>query len=68
MQYVEEQIPELAEQATRQAFWHTLASGDSVVVAHEGKLWEVFPDGNRKFVKDITAPSFVQKRQFTISS
>lgn len=66
IQYVEEQIPGLAEQATSQAYWHTLAAGDSVVVALEGKLWEVFPDGTRQFIKTIAAPVSVEQRHFTI--
>jgi hypothetical protein len=66
IQYVEDQIPEMAEQATRQAFWNTLATGNSVIVAQQGQLWEVYPDGSRRFIKDITGPVTVQQRHYTI--
>lgn len=66
MQYMEDQIPELAQYATRQAYWHTLASGDTVVIAEDGKLWEIFPDGSRRYIKDIPAPSTIPQRHFTI--
>ena len=68
MRYVEDQIPELATQATQQAYWHTLASGNSVVVAQGGKLWEVFPDGTRRFIKEIEAPTLVHQSRYTIPS
>ena len=67
IQFVENQIPELAGQATHQAFWHSLSSGDTVLVSQEGQLWEVFPDGHRQYVKDLTGPTTVQQRSFTIS-
>lgn len=66
IQYVENQIPEMAEHATRQAFWNTLASGNSVIIAQKGKLWEVYPDGTRRFIKDIIGPVTVQQRHYTI--
>ena len=54
--YLEEHLPELMATATKQAYWQTLASGQSVLIAENGKLIEVFPDGTKKFVKDIIKP------------
>ena len=56
LDYLEQQIPELAEQATRQAYWRTLASGDSAVVAEDGNIVEVKPDGTRTIIKAIAKP------------
>lgn len=64
--YLEQQIPELAELATRQAFWQTLASGDSVLIAEDGFLIEIRPDGSRTIVGEIEKPLIVEQRHFTI--
>ncbi len=56
MRHLEEQIPELAEAALKQAYWQALASGSSVLVSDNGALYEVFPDNTRKFVKAIEPP------------
>lgn len=53
IEYLEQHIPELADAATKQAYWQTLASGNSVLVAENGELREVFPDGTIRFVKKI---------------
>ncbi len=66
LQYLEEQIPELAEHATRQAYWQTLASGDSVVIAEDGKLIEVFPDGSRTVLKEIVKSKPVRQTHYTL--
>ena len=65
--YLEEQIPQLAEYATKQAYWQTLASGDSVMIADDGKLIEVSPDGSRKFIKEIAKPVRVEQQVFIIN-
>lgn len=57
LDYLEEHLPELMATATKQAYWQTLASGQSVLVAEAGKLIEVFPDGSRTFIKDIPKPT-----------
>lgn len=49
--YLEAHIPEMAQAAVTQAFWQALASGSSVLVAENGAINEVFPDGTVKFVK-----------------
>ena len=51
--YLEQQIPEWAQLATRRAYWQALASGQSVVISENGAIVEVFPDGTRKFIKAI---------------
>lgn len=66
LDYLEEQIPLLAETATKQAYWQTLASGDKVIIAENGFLIEVSPDGSKKVVKEIGKPVKVYKRLFTI--
>ncbi len=66
IEYLEEQIPLLAESATRQAYWQTLASGDSVLIAKDGKIVEMMPDGTEKFVKEIAKPQIVYKKRFII--
>lgn len=53
MRFLEEQIPELAEAAVRQAYWDALNSGSSVLEYEEGALVEIFPDGSRKIIKRL---------------
>ncbi len=66
LNYLEQQIPLLAETATQQAFWQTLASGDKVIIAENGQLIEISPDGSREVVKEIEKPTKVSKRFYTI--
>jgi hypothetical protein len=51
--YLEEQIPELAELAIKQAYWQALASGSSVLAVKDNILIEVFPDGSKKIIKQL---------------
>lgn len=53
MSFLEEHIPELADVAFKQAYWAALASGSSVLIKEDGKLIEIFPDGKKKFIKDL---------------
>jgi hypothetical protein len=53
MQFLEEQIPYLAEAAFKQAYLQALASGSSVLISEEDALVEVFPDGSRKVLKQL---------------
>jgi hypothetical protein len=64
--FLEEQIPHLAETATKQAYWRSLAEGDKVMIAEDGKLIEVSPDGSRKVIKEIEKPVFVNQMIYTI--
>jgi len=60
MCFLEEQIPDLAEAAFKQAYWEALNSGSSVLEYADGALVEVFPDGSRKILK--TLPSQVKAK------
>jgi hypothetical protein len=53
LELAEEQIPELAAQAVRQAYTDALAAGQTVLVAEAGFLIEVSPDGGRRIVKPL---------------
>lgn len=66
LDYLEEQIPVLAEMALQKAYWQALASGDSVLIAENGQLIEVKPDGKKTVLKAINKPQIVQQRHFTI--
>ena len=46
MQFLEEHIPEMAKAAIAQAYWATLASGCKVLIAENGQLIEISPDGH----------------------
>ncbi len=53
LDFLEKSIPHLAENALAKAYLDTLANGHSVVTAIDGKLYEIFPDGAKKFIKNI---------------
>ncbi len=63
IEYLEQHIPELAESATSQAYWQALAEGNSVIIAQNGKLIEVFPDGTQVLIKEIAPRIKMQKGQ-----
>jgi hypothetical protein len=56
IRFLEEHIPELAQAAVTQAYWQTLASGNSVLQSENGVIYEVFPDGTRTIIKKIAPP------------
>jgi len=66
LDFLEQQIPILAETALQQAYWQTLTLGDKVMIAEKGFLVEVSPDGSRRVMKEIGKPVKVTKRMFTI--
>ena len=53
LDFLEAHIPEMADAAVTQAYWQALASGSSVIVARDGALVEVFPDGSQKTIKRL---------------
>ena len=59
--YIEAHLPELMATATKQAYWQTLQSGNSVLIAENGKLLRVQPDGTKEFIKDLELPIKVVK-------
>jgi len=52
--FLENYIPELANSAVKKAYLDTLLSGNSVLETIENKLYEVFPDGKKVFIKNIS--------------
>lgn len=54
--YLEAHIPELADAAFTQAYWQALAAGSSVMISEGDALYEIFPNGTRRFVKNIEPP------------
>jgi hypothetical protein len=58
---LEQHIPELAAMAIKLAYWQALASGSSVLESDNGAIYETFPDGTRKFIKQIEPPIPVTK-------
>jgi len=59
LSYLESHIPEMAASAVTQAYWQALASGNTVLESQNGSLYEVSPDGSRKKLKNIAAPTTV---------
>ena len=55
LDFLEEQIPELAVAAGKAAFVRTLASGQSTLVAEGDAIYEVFPDGSKRLVKKLAS-------------
>lgn len=49
----EEQIPSLAEEATKIAYAQALSAGHSVLVVRDGLLVEVFPDGRIDTIRSV---------------
>ena len=51
LDFLEEQIPHLASAAGQTAYWEALSAGQSVLYAQQNELWEVAPNGSRRFIK-----------------
>ncbi len=64
--FLERKIPMLAELATKKAYLEALASGSTVMIARDGQLIEIFPDGTEKFFKEIDKPVIVKQLIFNI--
>ena len=56
MQKLENQFPAISGSAFALARAQILASGQSVLQSEQGVIYEVFPDGTRRRVKDIEPP------------
>ncbi len=54
---LENQFPAISGSAFAAARKQVLASGQSVLQSEAGVIYEVFPDGSRKRVKDIEPPT-----------
>ena len=59
--FLEQQIPEMAKAAVSLAFWQALASGESVLVSEKGFIKEVFPDGTLKIIRETEPFTKVEK-------
>ena len=66
--FLENYIPELANSAVKKAYLDTLSSGNSVLETIENKLYEVFPDGKKVFIKNVSKNVKIDlnKREFTL--
>jgi hypothetical protein len=65
IQALEDQFPALAASAFAAARESALSAGHSVVESENGRLYEVFPDGNRVLIKKIAKPKRVVRGSFT---
>jgi hypothetical protein len=56
LNFLESQIPSLSASAVNLAFFKALESGNSVLeTVGDGKIYEIFPDGSKKFFKETPA-------------
>ncbi len=53
LDFLEEQIPTLAQSAVTVAYWEALSAGLSVLQVEDGHLVEAFPDGSRRIIKKV---------------
>jgi hypothetical protein len=51
--FLETQIPDLAEMAFQQAYWHNLSSGNTVTVLENNDIIEISPDGKKRVIKTL---------------
>lgn len=64
---LEAKVPALSGVAFADARRHVLESGQSVLQSENGVIYEVFPDGRKVRIKEVTPPqSVVSGRSFTI--
>ncbi len=66
LDFLESHIPALASSAVKKAYIDTLSAGLSVTKVIKNKIYEVFPDGSKTFIKDIKPSIKVQKKEFDI--
>jgi len=57
IQKLESQFPAISGSAFAKAREKVLKSGQSVLQSENGCIYEVFPDGQRRFVKEIEPPT-----------
>jgi hypothetical protein len=60
IQELESLFPALSGVTFNAALKQTLASGQSVLQSDQGVIYEVFPDGTRRRVKEIEPPTPVE--------
>lgn len=54
--YLEKYIPEMAQAAVKQAYWHALASGSSVLVGETVLSMKCFPTARLNSLKALRLP------------
>jgi hypothetical protein len=65
--FLETQIPDLAELAFQQAYWHNLSSGNTVTVLENDEIVEISPDGKKKVIKTlIRHQKRISQKRYTI--
>jgi hypothetical protein len=57
IQKLESIFPPLSGSAFAAAREHALASGQSILQSEQGVIYEIFPNGTRKRVKEIEPPT-----------
>lgn len=65
MDFLESYIPNLANSATKKAYLDALSCGNSVVEVIENKIYEIFSDGTKKFIKEIAPDIKIDKNKRT---
>ena len=58
---LEQQFPAVSGSVFAAARDRVLASGQSVLISEDGIIYEIFPDGTRKQVKEIDPPIAVER-------
>ncbi len=66
LDFLESYIPKLANSAVQKAYLDTLSLGNSVLEAVDNKLYEIFPDGTKKFIKDMPLDIKIDKKVFSL--
>ncbi len=66
LNYLEEHIPELAQNATNKAYFDALSSGNTVLESIDGKIYKIYADGTKEFVKNSSGSVPVTKRHLVI--
>ena len=66
LDFLEEHIPSLAQNAIQKAYMDTLSSGNSVIESIDGKIVETFPDGTKKTIKFIAADIKIDNKKMVI--
>lgn len=66
LDFLENYIPELANSAVKKAYLDTLSAGRSVTEVIQNKIYEIFPDGSKRYIKDIEPDIKIDKKVFTI--
>jgi hypothetical protein len=51
LEFLEQQIPDLAAAATKRAYWRHLSAGRSVLECIDNGLYETRPDGSRRLIR-----------------